>query len=111
MIKATVERLEKLKQEVEEQAERLPEKNFFNEENDIVGMHFLAKMVQWTIDNFDDKEAIQFKVKELEERQDKSKQTKVIDRLDSQLAMLDFVTGEDDTFYRDYTDEEEVESV
>jgi len=75
--------------------------------NDIVGMHFLAKMVQWAIDNFDDKEVIQFKIEELKERQNNSKQTKVIDRLDSQLAMLDFVTGVDDTFYRDYTDGDE----
>ena len=107
MIEATVERLEKLKQAIEEQAERLPEKNFFNEENDIDGMYFLAKMVQWVINNFDEKEAIQFKVKELEEKYENTTRTKVMDRLDSQLTMLDFVTGEDDTFYMDYMGDEE----
>ena len=108
MIKPTMERLLKLQASIVEQAERLPEYSAFGDKNDLEGERMNVELIQWIIDNFENKDKLREKKEEYEEFQSKNSYDDVLyDRYDTFLFILDFALGESDEYYTLYYDEED----
>lgn len=108
MIKATMERLLKLQGAIIEQADRLPEYSMFGDKNDLEGEQIKVELIQWVIDNFENKDKLQKKRDKFESIQSKNYQDDVLyNRYDDLLFILDFTLGEDDEFYTTYFEEED----
>lgn len=107
MIKPTIERLLKLQGVIIEQAESLPAVNFFGDKNDIIGEAEKVVLIEWIIENIEDKEILNHKRESIEKKQKAGISDMLYQRYDNQLYILDFALGEDETFYLDYFEEDE----